>query len=581
MAARNHVAGIRRLAAVELSCSTAGASPAVQAVLRFITFGAAAMRAVARHGRRLLIVLALGIVLVTASPSATTGAAILAPVTDDVVVQAGSAFTHGLGVNVVTTHGVQLAGGKAIRSPLPQYARFGSYTSVPVEAAHAFRMLNLAVAAVVPAHGLVTAAVRTALTGGPWSPWRDLGALSVSTPAIIQGPTATRWQYRLSLFAAALENGPQAQQVTVGASPLPAGYSTVPPISVTGPSYQVFATREGLVGGTTTNGRRIRAHDHFVALPSDTALNCDGCRDYTVTLSYQGRTTTAPVWDVGPWNTADAYWNEPLTPFRSLPQGVSQARAAYQKSYHSGQDAFGRTVSNPAGIDLADGVFWDDLHMIQSDWVTVTFNWETRRPGAVQSVAAMQRPYAAAWLSDRYEEAPARSITLTTGTRSDQITVLFRNLGTATWDAHTILAIYNPRDPTAPPAASPFCNPLGPDGQPDWATCAPGVPAFVGNGRPAGPGRSVPFVFYLKAPLLVGDTTVYLKVAQEVGGRYQWLNQPNGQESYDAIRVHVIPLPSRLLPSAPAETPTAVASSAATVPVSGTSGITTTVTPGP
>lgn len=530
-----------------------------------------------RCGGRGFLLLVLFVALVRASPR---GAAVAALPPDEVVTQRGAAFHQGLPVNVVTTHGVQIRTTIAIPSLLPPYARYGSYTSTPVDAAYPFRLLRLDMRAVVPSHSLILAAVRTALHAGPWSPWQDLGPVP---PAVLQGATATRWQYRLSLFAPASGTGPRVEQVTVRTRPLPPGFG-VRAAPIVGASYQVFATREGLVGHTTTNGHQIRPHDHFVALPSDTVLACAGCHDYTVTLRYHGRTTTAPVWDVGPWNTTDAYWNAPPTPFRSLPQGVPQAQAAYQKGYHNGQDAFSRTVSNPAGIDLADGVFSDDLHMTQDDWVTVTFNWQTRQPAAVPSLAAPRQPYAAAWLHDRYEDAPLRVLTLTTGTRSDQITVWFRNLGTATWNTHTVLALYNPRDPTAPPAASPFCNVRGPDGQPDWASCDPGILAYVGNGRPAGPGQSVPFVFYLNAPATVGDTTLYLKLAQETAGRYHWINQPNGQEANDALRVHVIPLssntPAASTTSTAQVTPTPSTTPGATaiVPVSGTLGLPATVT---
>ena len=70
-----------------------------------------------------------------------------------------------------------------------------------------------------------------------------------------------------------------------------------------------------------------------------------------------------PVWDVGPWNTKDDYWNPSATRemWKDLPQGKPEAQAAYQNGYNGGKDQFGRTVANPAGIDLADGVFWDAL----------------------------------------------------------------------------------------------------------------------------------------------------------------------------------------------------------------------------
>jgi hypothetical protein len=49
-----------------------------------------------------------------------------------------------------------------------------------------------------------------------------------------------------------------------------------------------------------------------------------------------------------------------------------QARRSGHAS-EGGRDQFGRKVANSAGIDLADGTFWDALRMVDNDWVTVTF----------------------------------------------------------------------------------------------------------------------------------------------------------------------------------------------------------------
>jgi hypothetical protein len=83
------------------------------------------------------------------------------------------------------------------------------------------------------------------------------------------------------------------------------------------------------------------------------------------------------VWDVGPWNTKDDYWNPSTVrqSFTDLAQGLPEAQAAYQNGYHGGKDAFGRTVTNPAGIDLADGTFWDGLGLTDNTWVTATYLW--------------------------------------------------------------------------------------------------------------------------------------------------------------------------------------------------------------
>jgi hypothetical protein len=70
-----------------------------------------------------------------------------------------------------------------------------------------------------------------------------------------------------------------------------------------------------------------------------------------------GRGARAPVKEVGPWNTYDNYWlartsNEKKDEWRNLPRCVPEAQAAFYKNFHRGKDESGRTVTNPAGIDL-------------------------------------------------------------------------------------------------------------------------------------------------------------------------------------------------------------------------------------
>jgi hypothetical protein len=139
----------------------------------------------------------------------------------------------------------------------------------------------------------------------------------------------------------------------------------------------VFATREGLVGGTTANGHVITSRDHFVALPSRRGLSAKGTGSYSVKVCGNGRCAFEPVWDVGPWNTRDDYWNPSSVRemWKDLPQGKPEAQAAYQDGYNGGKDQFGRTVANPAGIDLADGTFWDGLKLSNNAWVDVTYLW--------------------------------------------------------------------------------------------------------------------------------------------------------------------------------------------------------------
>jgi peptidoglycan hydrolase-like protein with peptidoglycan-binding domain len=149
-------------------------------------------------------------------------------------------------------------------------------------------------------------------------------------------------------------------------------------LAATALTYRVFATREGLVGSSTANGHVIVAKDHFVALPSRRGLSPKNTTTYSVRVCNpaNGRCLTAPVWDVGPWNTKDDYWNpsSQRQMWTDLPQGKPEAQAAYQNGYHGGKDEFGRTVLNPAGIDLADGVF-ADLGMTNNGFVNVTYLW--------------------------------------------------------------------------------------------------------------------------------------------------------------------------------------------------------------
>ena len=140
---------------------------------------------------------------------------------------------------------------------------------------------------------------------------------------------------------------------------------------------RIFATREGLVGGTTANGHVIVPDDHFVALPSRRALSTNFGHEREVRVTYRGRTTIAPVWDIGPWNTHDDYWNpaQIRETFKDLPRGKPEAEAANLEGYNSGRDERGRVVVTPAGIDLADGTFRIDLALPTNDWVEVEYLW--------------------------------------------------------------------------------------------------------------------------------------------------------------------------------------------------------------
>ena len=108
-------------------------------------------------------------------------------------------------------------------------------------------------------------------------------------------------------------------------------------------TYRIFATQ--YVGYTTFE----------VAMPHRKLKAAGG---FKITLSLNGRSVSAPIKEVGPWNTYDNWW-EPVakrTMWKDLPRGKPEATAAFFDNYNGGLDEFGRQVLNPAGIDLTPAV---------------------------------------------------------------------------------------------------------------------------------------------------------------------------------------------------------------------------------
>jgi hypothetical protein len=168
------------------------------------------------------------------------------------------------------------------------------------------------------------------------------------------------------------------------AAPPAAPQPTAAPERPRAPTFRIFATRQGLVGRRTANGHIIQPRDRFVALPAWKALSSRGGKEFQVRLTYKGHSVVVPVWDVGPWNTRDDYWS-PDRYYKKVPVGVPMAQYAHQEGYNGGRDEFGRRIGLPNGIDIADGAFWDDLGMKQSDWVEVTFLWMGNDPGVTEA----------------------------------------------------------------------------------------------------------------------------------------------------------------------------------------------------
>lgn len=281
---------------------------------------------------------------------------------------------EGTGELVRTREGLLFEPYAVMRKPEGQLRLMGLYT-FPV------RRLEQPVDTIRPliqakaTHGMnVEVDVRVRTDSGAWSEWRT----SSEGEAVSLPLAGTEVQVRLALLADEHGRGPLVHEVKLEGT-LEGVTSQGDVQAMAALTYRVFATREGLVGGTTANGHVIKTNDRFVALPSRRALASNGGSEYQVRVCYPvtGKCTTTSVWDVGPWNTKDDYWNPSSIRemWKDLPQGKPEAQAAYQDGYNGGYDQFGRRPSNPAGIDIADGSFWYDLGMSNNDWVNVTYLW--------------------------------------------------------------------------------------------------------------------------------------------------------------------------------------------------------------
>lgn len=237
------------------------------------------------------------------------------------------------------------------------------------------------VAADVPAGAQVVVAVRGIRDDNTWSQWREA---EPGSPARLDQPTF-EIQVRVTLVAAPDGSGPALRRLALTAERGPQRFAAAAPTAPTATplTSRVFATRIGLVGNDTANGHEVVRDDRFAALPSRRSLSPRGTGDYTARVcASPTRCTWVPVWDVGPWNTRDDYWSESAVrqQYADLPRGRPQAEAAFTDNYAGGRDGFGRRVANPAGIDLADGTFRDDLGLTDNAWVSVTYLWTGTGP---------------------------------------------------------------------------------------------------------------------------------------------------------------------------------------------------------
>ena len=144
-------------------------------------------------------------------------------------------------------------------------------------------------------------------------------------------------------------------------------------------SFEVYATRYDA-------GDRyiIALPDKCLKFANGGALLCnDGYQygqNYSVAISYEGKTVYATVGESGPWNIDDNYWStlydpQPRRMFVDLPLGVPEAQAAYFNGYNGGVDQYGRVVTSPVAIDISYVVAADLGLPSGNNQVTVSFLW--------------------------------------------------------------------------------------------------------------------------------------------------------------------------------------------------------------
>lgn len=309
--------------------------------------------------RKLTLVLGAALLAATSLPAAAAQDAAGA---DSTAWQVDLTTVNGDDVNVTTMNDTLTAAGAGDGE---------AYLVLPERhLSTAVNRVNAEKSAAVPRGAEVEIAVRGVREDGSWSQWTPTsdGAATL--------PQATRTvQVRVGMFPGEGGAWPTVRDVALDASRV----ASAERAGTRQLAYRVYATREGLVGGTTANGHVITERDHFVALPSGRSLSPLDTDDYSVQVCTTDGALCeyAPVWDVGPWNTKDDYWSPPeeRESWQDLPQGTPEAQAAYDDGYNGGLDEFGRAVGNPAGIDLADGTFWDGLGMTDNGYVDVTYQW--------------------------------------------------------------------------------------------------------------------------------------------------------------------------------------------------------------
>lgn len=303
---------------------------------------------------------------------------------------AAGRISSALNVNYSANSQIQIATDE-IQPPTwsGQWAAFGMFSSEAIRLDQPFNQLLANWQAETPPGTSLEMDLRASPDGENWTLWEVLDQNN-QTARFDPGRAYLYAQYRVRLFSHETGLTPSFNGVHLEANrrsltnlTRPDAMNIIANADNPPPTYKVYGTREGLVGWTTANGHKIEPNDHFVSLPSWTALNDKGKSDYRVRITApNGRSAVAPVWDTGPWNFKDNYWHNPRYEFKDLPVGVPQAEKAALEKHNNGKNENGVPVYNPSGIDIGDGTYWQDLGLqgASGGKLDVTFIWEGSTP---------------------------------------------------------------------------------------------------------------------------------------------------------------------------------------------------------
>ncbi|NNJ09918.1 hypothetical protein EKD04_006220 [Chloroflexales bacterium ZM16-3] len=277
------------------------------------------------------------------------------------------------GVLSLADGSVALAADAAPASPLlGAFRRSGSLIAEPPTSPLAAARFRISYGVDLPRGTALRVDVRASLDGTLWTPWM----VDMPSGAVVGFPVpAQRVQYRLTLMGD-LGLSPVVRSVSLEPTSAPATYeaAAADPYAVA-PTFRIRATRQGMIGGRTANGFVIPPHARFVSLPCWCALSSKGGDEYKVRITYRGRSTVVPVYDVGPYSARDDYWNTQRKGYPDLERGWPMDHAAYYEGYN-GKQADKGYVRFPTAMDVGDGAWIDDLGIVgdQAE-VEVTMLW--------------------------------------------------------------------------------------------------------------------------------------------------------------------------------------------------------------